>query len=108
MYNLCTLATTHIMNTKPEMWDVIDIVFPKISGEWKYVAYSMRYTPHEVTTFENDSRNSKGSCLNLFTDWLTTSRGITPKTWHKLIERIKAVEELQNEAETIEEEVKKL
>ena len=96
------------MNTKPEMWDVIKIVFPKITGEWKYVAYSMKYTAHDVKTFENDSHDSKESCLNLFTDWLTTNRGITPKTWHNLIERIKAVENLQSAAESIEEEVKKL
>ena len=96
------------MNTKPEMWDVIKIVFPKIKSEWKYVAYSMRYAPYDVKTFENDALDSKGSCLKLFTDWLTTSRGITPKTWHKLIEHIKDVEELQNVAESIEEEVKKL
>ena len=96
------------MNTKPEMWDIIKIVFPKIRGEWKYVAHSMRYTPDDVKTFKKDSRDSKESCYNLFTDWLTTNRGITPKTWRKLIERIKDVEELQNVAESIEEEVKKL
>ena len=96
------------MNTKPEIWDIIEIVFPKIKGEWEYVAHSMRYKVEDVKTFKNDSRDLKGSCYNLFADWLTTNRGITPKTWHKLIERIKVVEELQNVAENIEEEVKKL
>ena len=101
-------AATKILNKTPEMWDIISIVFPEIRGEWKFVAYSMRYSPLDVRAFESDSCDLKGSCLNLFTDWLTTNRGITPKTWRILIERIKAVGELQKAAETIEEKVKKL
>jgi len=95
------------MATKPDMWDVVKIVFPKIKAEWKFVAYSMRYTIYDVNTFENDAHNSKESCLNLFTDWLTTDKGVTPKTWQKLIERIKDVDGLQSTAEDIMQEVNK-
>ena len=90
------------------MWDVIKIVFPKIKAEWKYVACSMRYSLLDVKAFDKDSRDSKECCYNLFSDWLTTDHGITPKTWHKLIEQIKTVDGLQEAAEKIEEEVKKL
>ena len=68
----------------------------------------MKYQIHEVGAFEKDSKDSNGSCLNLFTDWLTTNHGITPKTWNTLINQIKAVDGLQSEAEQIEKEVKKL
>ena len=74
----------------------------------EYVAYFMKYTPLDVKAFENGSNDLKGSCLKLFADWLTTNHGITPKTWQKLIERIKIVDGLQNAAENIEEEVKTL
>ena len=94
------------MSTKPEMRDVIDLVFPRIKAKWEYVAYRMNYKPHEVSGFM--ANDSDRSCLNLFTDWLTTDHGITPKTWYTLIKQIKAVDGLQNVAEFIDEEVKKL
>ena len=90
------------------MWDIIRIVFPRIKAKWEFVAYSMKYQAHEVGAFEKDSKDLNKSCLNLFTNWLTTDHGITPKTWYTLIKQIKAVDGLQLEAEQIEEEIKKL
>ena len=68
------------MDTQPEIWDLIDIVIPKINAKWDYVAYSMKYGIPAVNAFEKDSHDSKQSCLNLFKDWLSTENGITPKT----------------------------
>ena len=96
------------MSTKPEMWDTIRIVFPRIKAKWEFVAYSLHYQFLEVSAFEKDSKDSEKSCLNLFSDWINTNRGITPKTWHTLIKQIKAVDGLYNAAEQIEEEVKKI
>ena len=101
-------AEIDVLSIKPEMWAIIKIVFPKIKAKWQYVAYFMKYTPLEVKAFKNDSNDLEGSCLNLFTDWLTTNHGITPKTWQILIDKIKIVDGLQNAAENIEEEVKTL
>ena len=108
MYAHTYIAATDILTTKPEMWDIIKIVFPEIKAEWQYVAYSMKYAPNEVSAFERDAKDCKGSCLKLFTDWLTTNNGITPKNWCTLIEQIKEVDGLQQAAEHIEEKVKKL
>ena len=108
MHMYIRIAATDVLTTKPEMWDIIKIIFPKIKAKWKYVAYSMKYAPNEVRTFENDSKDCEGSCMNLFTDWLTSNNGVTPKTWYTLIEKIKAVDGLQHAAKDIEEEVKKL
>ena len=96
------------MNTKPKMLDIINITFSLIKAEWKLVAYSMNYTPYDVKAFENDSKDLTGSCIKLFEDWLTSEKGITPKTWQKLIHHIKIVDGLQHAAEIIEERVKKL
>ena len=101
-------APANLMDARPEIWDIIKIVFPKIKAQWKFVAFSMKYDILEVNGFENDSSNSNESCLELFKNWLQTDRGITPKTWCKLIERIKDVEGLKQAAESIEEELKKL
>ena len=72
-------GTADVMTTKPEMWDVIQIVFPKIKAKWKYVAHSMRYDCYAVNAFEQDSDDLNERCYELFEDWLTTDRGITPK-----------------------------
>ena len=101
-------AKIDVMNIKPEMWDLIKIVFPKIKAKWQFVAYVMKYTPLEVKAFKNDSNDLDENCLNLFTDWLNTNHGITPKTWQILIDQIKTVDGLQNAAENIEEKVKTL
>ena len=101
-------APADLMDARPKMWDIIKIVFPKIKAQWKFVAFSMKYDILEVNGFENDSSNLNESCLELFKNWLQTDRGITPKTWCKLIERIKDVEGLKQAADSIEEELKKL
>ena len=84
------------------MWDIISIVIPKIKAKWDYVAYSMKYSITAVNAFEKDSTDSEQSCLKVFKDWLSTPNGITPKTWLTLLDRIKAVDGLQAEAEDIE------
>lgn len=115
MHNVKTLngaqistAANDVLNTMPKMRDLICIVFPKIRAKWKFVAYLMNYTTYDVNAFENDSQNLEESCLNLFTDWLTTDKGIKPKTWHMLIKEIKKVNGLQYAAEDITKEVKEL
>ena len=91
-----------VMDTKPDMWHIIDIAIPRIKAKWNYMAYSMGYGILAVNAFERDSRDSEQSCLNLFEDWLSTQNGVTPKTWRKLLDRIKAVDGLQTAAEDIE------
>ena len=85
---------------------LIKIVIPKIAADWEYFAYSMEYDINAVKTIEKDCQNSNYCCKKLFEDWLTSSHGTKPKTWGKLLERIKEVESLKGTAETIEEELK--
>ena len=84
-------------NKKPEMCDLITIVIPKIQAEWEDVAFSMRYDVAAVKAFKEDCHDCKKCCRKLFEDWLDSSRGVTPKTWSKLLGRIKAVNSLKAE-----------
>ena len=88
---------------KPDMWSLIKIVIPKIQAEWEDVAYSMQYDVAAVKAFRKDCDDCKRCCRKLFEDWLDSSHGVTPKTWSKLIERIKDVDSLK--AEDIEKEL---
>ena len=77
------------------------VVIPKIRSEWKNFAYSMDYDLHTISTIEKESSDLQDRCQKLFTDWLTTSNGPTPKTWKTLLECIEYVEELTAAAEQI-------
>ena len=105
---LDTLADEIYHDKKPEMWDLIKIVIPKIQSEWEYVAYSMRYDVATVETFKKDYHDSTACCTELLKDWLSSSRGVTPKTWSKLLERIKDIESLKAASEKIEKQLKSL
>ena len=40
-------------------------------------------------------------------DWLTSDRGVAPKTWHKLVSVLKEIKELSSEVCSIEQSVLK-
>ena len=82
------------------MFNLLKIIIPKIKSEWEYVAYSMGYDPVAVDAIEKECNGKLDQCCKkLFKDWLTTNNGCTPKTWEKVIERIKAVDNLAAAAE---------
>ena len=68
----------------------------------------MQYRVSAVDAFAKNSSKTGESCLNLFEDWLSTPHGVAPKTWRTLLDRIKAVDGLQAEAEKIKRIVEKL
>ena len=105
MYDCLYTATHDVLDTEPNMWDIISIVIPGINAKWNYVAYSMQYSISAVDAFAKNSSNTGESCLNLFKDWLSTPHGVAPKTWRTLLDRIKAVDGLQAEAEKIKREI---
>ena len=88
------------------MWKLIKVVIPKIQADWEDVAYSMNYDISIVRAIKGDFQTAEKRCKFLFEDWLSTSRGVTPKTWNKLLERIKDVDSLKQAAEAIEQELK--
>ena len=88
------------------MWDLIKIVIPKVKAEWTYVAYSMKFDIEDVVGIEKDSSDSAKSCEKIFKNWLSTSKGIIPKTWRTLLDCIRDVDELTAAAETIDTELK--
>ena len=78
------------------------IVVPRIKAEWKDVAFSMGYEPHDVDAIDQDFRNLKQRCQYLFADWLGKNHN---PTWEALIKYIKDVEDLVAAAEKIEEDL---
>ena len=87
------------------MWDLINIVIPKVRGNWPNFAYSMGFKIEDIQGVQADFKESGDRCRKLFEIWLAGSRGCTPKTWKKLLERIKAVSDLNAAAEKIKKEL---
>ena len=84
------------------MWDLISIVTPRVKAYWKYLAYSMGYSIHDVTAWERNVKDPSDQCTNLFEAWLTGKSSCTPKTQKTLLERIKAVDALDTAGKEIE------
>ena len=87
------------------MWELTEIVIPKIKAEWECLAYCMRYTPEEVKGFRKDSDDSGECCKNLFANWISTGHGPKPKTYQTLLKHIKKISNLATASKTVEKEL---
>ena len=91
---------------EPEMGELIKIVIPEIAAEWEDVGFALSY---KISTLKNikekHKEDPKKCCRELFIDWLSTSHGVSPKSWSVLLERMKEFESLKRAAEQIEEKL---
>ena len=94
------------------MFDLSQIVIPKIKNEWEYIAEALRY---DIPTIEGiktkGPRDTKLCCREFFKDWLTTNNGIRAgsKVWSTLINALKQIKEIAADTtENIITEVEKL
>ena len=92
-------------NKKPDMWNLIKIVIPRVQAYWEDLAYAMQYDVNSVKTIRENCHDCEKCCRRLFEDWITTSHGIAPKTWLTLLERMKEVDSLISVSEDIEKEL---
>ena len=84
------------------MHELTEIVVPNVMAKWERLAYCMRYKPRDVETFRKDSRDSEECCMRLFTNWLESAHGPTPKTYQTLLNHIKKIDDLIAASEEIE------
>ena len=96
-----------ILLTAAEMHELTEIVVPNVKANWDSLAFCMRYNPREVEAFRKDSQDLKECCMKLFTNWLETAHGPTPKTYQTLLNHIKEIEDLSAASEEIERKLVK-
>ena len=87
------------------MWELTEIVIPKIKAEWEPLAYCMRYTTQEVKGFRKDSQDSGECCKNLLDNWISTGHGPKPKTYQTLLKYIKKINNLATASKAVEKEL---
>jgi len=89
------------------MKDLHKTVFPKIAAEWRKVADFLDYDIPTIKLFAETGKGDPMKCCTVvFSDWLTTDNGLTPKTWSTLIATVKEIDQLSGVAEHIEESLK--
>ena len=79
-----------------------DIIVPKVSAYWHveliYLEYGIAFKKELDKKHKGDPRQC---CAALFEDWITSSRGVGPKTCTKLLEVLDQVPELVSAAAEI-------
>ena len=87
------------------MWELNEIVIPKIMAQWRDLAYRMRYTRSEVDAFVREGKDDYECCKKLFIDWINTDHRPGPKTYKTLLKYIKETENLKIATPVIEKEL---
>ena len=79
------------------MFDLTEIVIPKIMNEWEYIAEALCYDFATIKAIRESNREDpKKCCRELFKDWLMTNNGAEagPKVWSTLLDTLKQVDEI--------------
>ena len=72
-----------------------DIIVPKVSAYWHVLLYKLEYDIAFKKELEKKYKGDPRQCCTvLFEDWVTSSRGVGPKNYDKLLEVLDCVPEL--------------
>ena len=79
-----------------------EVVVPRIAAHWSLVADYLEYELEFRQVIRKQGRdNPMDCCVILLEDWLSSSRGVSPKSWSKLIEVLKKIKPLRRTTEKI-------
>ena len=79
-----------------------EIVVPRIAAKWDVVAIYLGYEVEYKQLIEKKCNHEpEGCCVKLLEDWLSSDRGVTPKSWSKLIEVLGEIKYLKGTTEKI-------
>ena len=83
-----------------------EIVIPRLAANWSMVADYLEYeVEYKQLIIENCRDNPQRCCVQLLEDWLSSNRGVSPKSWSKLIEILRGIKTLRATTEKIVEDL---
>ena len=83
-----------------------EIVVPRIAAEWDVVAIYLGYeVEYKQLIRKRCYHDPERCCLELLEDWFSSNRGVTPKSWSKLIEVLGKIKDLTATTEKIIEDL---
>ena len=79
------------------------VVIPEVSHCWRTIADYLEYPLAKKKEIEERQHGDpRKCCAELMEDWLSSDRGVGPRTWDKLMSVLKEVGELSSSVTTIE------
>ena len=79
-----------------------EIVVPRIAADWSIVADYLEYeVEYKQLIKERCQNDPMKCCVELLEDWLSSNRGVSPKSWSRLIEALKEIKILTATTEKI-------
>ena len=83
-------------------------VVPRIAAKWHVVAIYLGYeVEYKQLIKEKCFHDPEKCCIELLEDWISHDRGVTPKSWSKLIEVLREIKYLKATTEKIVEDLAK-
>ena len=85
-----------------------NIVVPRIAADWSIVADYLEYEVEYKRIIKERCRDDPVKCcVELLEDWLSSDRGVSPKSWSRLIEALKGIKSLTDATEKIVQDLVK-
>ena len=79
-----------------------EIVVPRIATDWSIVADYLEYeVEYKQVIKERCHYDPERCCVELLEDWLSSDRGVSPKSWSRLVEALKGIKSLTATTEKI-------
>ena len=79
-------------------------IIPRISADWETVAAYLEYSIADKRLINKTHRGlPRECCTELLEDWVSSDKGVKPKTWKKLIEVLKEISSLVAVTKQIEQ-----
>ena len=95
-------------HTITDMRLLYKIVIPKISAHWDVVLANLEYDLAFKQELDRKYRgNPRECCTALLEDWISSNRGISPKTFSKLLEVLCSINDIAPFVRNIMDELRK-
>ena len=85
-----------------------EVVIPRIAADWSLVADYLEYEVEDKKLIrEKCHHNPLKCCVELLEDWLTSEKGVSPKSWSKFIKVLRQIKTLTSTTEKIVQDLVK-
>ena len=79
-----------------------EVVVPRIAADWSIVADYLEYEVEYKRIIKEKCRDDPvRCCVELLEDWLSSNRGVSPKSWSTLIKALRGIKSLTATTEKI-------
>ena len=85
-----------------------EVVVPRIAADWSIVADYLDYeVEYKRVIKERCHHDPERCCVELLEDWLSSDRGVSPKSWSTLIETLRGIKKFTATTEKIVQDLAK-